>query len=1587
MRLKRHNLLEFSANSCVWSFGVVKKSLSSLASIPLVSDTTQALTKRISKNPVTYIALVAVILLASFVSNSKAAYSFQANYDSGSLDANFSLGSGSASTDTQLPSLTTGYNSTNSLSYSYDGTSTLKYPTASNLPADKGSIEMKFQKDAYGDATNQDVGGMNKPQGIAYDAATGYIYTADRVNHRIIKTKIDGTGWATFGHYGAGPGQFSYPADIFFDPLTEYLYIADTCNARVVKTKFDGTGWQTLGGFNTTYCDSGNITYHTGYYKLFYDHASDYIFYVNNQVTTKAKIDGTGRTNLTFGGHGPAVRGGIYYDSASQFFYYADMSHLYKSKEDGTGWTNLGVTGLVASGGIFYDASSGYVYLIDTAKSNLIKIKDDGTGQTTRAGFYTPSNVFYDSTTSNFYISNTGSHNIIKTQFDGTGWTTFGSYYKNFMKTSNPMGSVYDSQTGYMYFSDTNNNRIIRTKTDGSGWQAYGSLGSGSGQFNSPRGMYFDKDSGYLYIADYNNKRIVKTKMDGTGWVALGLSNNPTDVYYDSVSTRLYISQSSNSVVISKIDGSDMYRPSWSTSYYGANGVVYDSASGYIYFSNGWTVTRTKIDGTGYDIIDNPTSGNINIDLGSSHSINRATLQSHLADSNYYRVQYSVDNLNWTTLWSIPKSATSGLRNQDSGTLTPVTARYIRVELIQSIYNAWQGSISELKVFNTDGTNVAQGIVPTADFAPSFGSLSSVTDGSLAPEGTSWNDPVYAVQLLRIGGALFSASYGISYNPVTGYLYIADGGRMVRTNWDATNWTSFGSTGTGTNQFSSSSKAFFDPQSEYIYVADSGNNRIVRTKIDGTGWQTTNDFNAKEKVLYSAQSTDDSRLVYDVASRKLRFYLAYSNKAQFVETPTLTLTDGSWYTVKASFNKAAHTLSIDLNGVNQVTQTYDTDWGSLSYGTSFYIGARNGSTTDRWDGMIDDININIESVDTTAPTNPTTLNTHFYYDNTKAVSFTSDNWGNSGTPYITWSGATDADSGLKGYYVYLGTDNTAEPNSTSGLLAPNDGSKLFQTHQGVDGAEQNVSVPANSLVTGTTYYLRMRTQDNDLNTTDPQTLFTYKYDGGTPDPPEYINISPVGCSTQSTFTFSWDAKSDAISGIAGYEYKKGSTGNITDAGNVTTLELSPYQEGDNVLYVRTKDNAGNASSWQTGVFCSTGLAHIIDGPEVTPGPASINVNWTSNKQTTSYVEVYEGNIYISEQGHTDYDISHSVKVVGLEPEKSYRYRLRWLDESGNSGESEWFNTTTTAAPSIKNFNANVISTSSAILTWSTNENSASTLAYGVSDFDTSIDMGSESTTFSKELTGLSGSTTYQVKLTAQTASDGFKYYYTASFSTPPLPAISGLSFDSKSPSTADVTWQTNVDTTSSVYYGVKGQPMKEISSSEKLKSHKVELTGLNDSTTYDLYVQGTDQYNNTAKSDTNSFTTPVDTTPPSILDVEVETSNVGLNRQDKSQIVVSWKTNKLSKGFVEYASGFSGDNYSFKANSSNDLSDTHLVIISDLEPNMPYHFRISATDKNGNIGYSDDQPVIPGEVQKSILNTLLGSLQNVFGWLGELMLK
>ncbi|HRN96417.1 MAG TPA: hypothetical protein PLD54_03150, partial [Candidatus Levybacteria bacterium] len=115
--------------------------------------------------------------------------------------------------------------------------------------------------------------------------------------------------------------------------------------------------------------------------------------------------------------------------------------------------------------------------------------------------------------------------------------------------------------------------------------------------------------------------------------------------------------------------------------------------------------------------------------------------------------------------------------------------------------------------------------------------------------------------------------------------------------------------------------------------------------------------------------------------------------------------------------------------------------------------------------------------DTIAPTAPGSFTGQSQEVGGSAI--TSGNSYGYTAPYFSWTGATDSQTAIDGYYVYFGTNQNADPASTGSYQV-----------------ESNYTV-ITPLSTGS-YYLRVKAKDRAGNTSSTITGFTYIYAGVSP---------------------------------------------------------------------------------------------------------------------------------------------------------------------------------------------------------------------------------------------------------------------------------------------------------------------------------------------------------------------------------------------------------------------------------------------------------------------------------------------------------
>ncbi len=231
--------------------------------------------------------------------------------------------------------------------------------------------------------------------------------------------------------------------------------------------------------------------------------------------------------------------------------------------------------------------------------------------------------------------------------------------------------------------------------------------------------------------------------------------------------------------------------------------------------------------------------------------------------------------------------------------------------------------------------------------------------------------------------------------------------------------------------------------------------------------------------------------------------------------------------------------------------------------------------------------------------------------------------------------------------------------------------------------------------------------------------------------------------------------------------------------------------------------------------------------------------------------------------------AHTITLAGLRPGTAYQYRARARDINGAEAASAVFTFTTasgpdTLAPLIANVSADNLTSSSAQITWETNELSDSQVEYGLTtayDALSPLDT-SRVTQHAVLLTNLLADTTYHFRVKSKDAagnlavSGDFTLVTPAGDVTPPL--ISNVTAGNITAHSAEIRWRTSEPGDSQVDYGLnKGYDHSSALDTSRVFEHLVVLTGLRPGKTYTYQVKSRDAAANLTVSGGYSFRTPL----------------------------------------------------------------------------------------------------------------------------------
>ncbi|MCA9324789.1 fibronectin type III domain-containing protein, partial [Candidatus Saccharibacteria bacterium] len=346
-------------------------------------------------------------------------------------------------------------------------------------------------------------------------------------------------------------------------------------------------------------------------------------------------------------------------------------------------------------------------------------------------------------------------------------------------------------------------------------------------------------------------------------------------------------------------------------------------------------------------------------------------------------------------------------------------------------------------------------------------------------------------------------------------------------------------------------------------------------------------------------------------------------------------------------------------------------------------------------------------------------------------------------------------------------------------------------------------------------------------------------------------------------------------GIASYKVYRSTNGtDFTFAGSSSSTTYIDANLTQRLYYYKIKacDSANNCGAYgsiveetPTGKF--TEPAHILAEPIVNNiTTKKARISWSTDRSSDSKIALgtKSGNYSPSEIGNSDQVSSHQIDLDNLAAGTTYYYVAKWTDEDGNTGVSQEYQFTTAPAPSLKEISAQKVSLSSAIIQFTSKDATKVNVFFGKSDAFggvQSVNTSLSESDYSVDLGGLDDGSKYYYKLVTFDA-DGNSYDgNTFSFTTPARPRISNIKFQpvaGEPTSTQQITWETNVPSTSSVSYGRVGSSSLDAVSLEMVTAHTMIIRDLEDDSEYDLVVQSRDKDGNLATSDSQRFRTALD---------------------------------------------------------------------------------------------------------------------------------
>jgi len=655
-------------------------------------------------------------------------------------------------------------------------------------------------------------------------------------------------------------------------------------------------------------------------------------------------------------------------------------------------------------------------------------------------------------------------------------------------------------------------------------------------------------------------------------------------------------------------------------------------------------------------------------------------------------------------------------------------------------------------------------------------------------------------------------------------------------------------------------------------------------------------------------------------------------------TPTTNSVTITWDTDEVSTSQIVYSTATSVpggsptQGVSGYSTSHSVTLTGLNASTTYYFKARSADpSSNSSDSSIS--SFTTASPDTTGP-NISSINTSDLTEDSATITWTTNE---GATSFVEYSTSTGFSTGtIQGSFDY----------STSHSI----------TLHGLDASTQ--------------YYFKVRSTDssgnesisseNSFSTTASSSDVTAPVISSVATSSLAYNTATIGWSTDeysnSFVEFGLTTSYGRIYGQDDYVM----THSVSLPQDLSAATTYNYR-------VRSIDSSGNEGFSDNNTFVTSASPSDTTEPVISnvaigdPGTTSVTITWDTDEVADSYIGYSEStSTYTHEQGTPAMVTSHSVDVVGLQPDTTYYFQVKSKDPSGNQQLDTGYQFTTDSSggstPVISNIQIVDVGSNTAKITWSTNQSSDSFVEYGLdTGYGNTYGQFDSVTSHSVTLNGLLSDATYHFRVRSTNSSDLEAVSDDASFTTEVAadvtpPVISAVSAGSIAYTSATITWTTNEATDNIVLYGTSTSTVTSVAgnNTDSTTSHSVDLSGLSAGTTYYYQVQSRDSSGNVQTDDNSgsyySLDTTADTSAPTI-------SNLAHPVVDRNSATITWDTSESATSYVEYGtdSGLSG---AASTTEVTDLRTEHSVIVSGLSSGTTYYYRANSKDSSDNLATS-----------------------------------